>query len=163
MNMRFDVSFKSASRGLAAVCLFALAAGCGGPPSADYGSLGLVEISGTVTLDGQPLSGALVKFVAPDETYCTGITDRSGHYTMMLDSRKSGVIPGEKLVQISSRTPPSEEGGGELEEDPDAKPKEPEKVPACYNKDSVLKIKVTASDSAMDFDLKSDCSTTNFQ
>lgn len=148
------------ARGLATLLLFALVSGCDQAPKADYASLGLVEISGTVTLDGKPLEAGLVKFVAPDETYCTGVTDSSGRYTMMLDSRKSGVIPGEKVVEISSRTPPSE---GEAEEDPDAKPQEPEKVPACYNQESKLKISVTHSDSAMDFDLKSDCSTTTFK
>ena len=154
-------TFSRSLRSALLVCLFALATGCGGGPTADYGSLGLVQIGGTVTLDGQPLGGAALKFLAPDGSYCTGVTDSSGHYTMMFDSRKSGVIPGEKVVQISSRTPQSETG--RQEEDPDAKPEQTETIPACYNRDSILIINVTDSDSAIDFDLKSDCSTTTFR
>ena len=40
-------------------CLL-LSAGCGGSIEADYSKLDLVDVSGTVTLDGQPLSGATV-------------------------------------------------------------------------------------------------------
>ena len=42
-------------------CLL-LSAGCGGSIEADYSKLDLVDVSGTVTLDGQPLSGATVVF-----------------------------------------------------------------------------------------------------
>ena len=160
MNRRWKLRSKLFYARLGMLLACAAMSGCAGPPGADYGSLGLVEISGTITLDGQPLSNAMVQFVDADQTYCTGVTDSSGHYTMMLDSRKSGVIPGDKTVRISSRVPAGE---GAEEEDPDAKPTEPEKVPACYNKDSKLQIKVTESDSDMDFDLKSDCSTTTFK
>ena len=145
---------------MAMVLVLGVSAGCGGSPSADYASLGLVDISGTVTLDGQPLANAAVQFIDTDETFCTGITDSSGRYTLMLDSRKSGIIPGDKTVRITSRVPAEE---GAAEEDPDAKPTETEKVPACYNSNSKLQVKVTQSDSAMDFDLKSDCSTTTFK
>lgn len=145
------------------VSLCACVSGCGGPPSADYGSLGLVEISGAVTLEDQPLPGASIQFVDTDQTYCSGVTDSAGRYTMMLDSRRSGVIPGDKTVRISSRLPASEANGAAEEEDPDAKLKSAEKVPDCYNKNSILKIKVTTLDSAMDFDLKTDCSTTTFK
>lgn len=137
-------------------------AGCGGAPSADYGKLGLVQIAGQVTLDGQPLNNASIRFVDTDGTYCVGTTDALGHYTMMLDSRKSGVIPGQKTVIISSQVSPSESAGA-ADDDPDAKPKSPETVPECYNKNSKLAIAVTTSDSAMDFDLKKDCSTTSYR
>lgn len=155
-------SFTSTWCAILMIVIALSASGCGGPPEADYGKLGLVDISGTVTLDGRPLGGATVHFVDTDQTYCIGVTDDAGHYEMMLDSRKSGVVPGEKIVRISSRAAPSEAGAA-AEEDPDATPKATEKVPACYNKSSALKIQVTAADSAMDFDLKSDCSTTGFK
>lgn len=142
---------------LSVIAFYAGLSGCGGPPRADYGSLGLVEISGTITLDGQPLPGASIRFIDADQTYATGVTDQAGHYTMMLDSVKSGVIPGKKTVHISSRAPVSEEGAADAEEPaPAAKPAAAEKVPACYNKNSLLKINVTKSDSALDFALKSD-------
>lgn len=146
-------------------CLVAALVGCGGQ-NADYGQLGLVSISGTVTLDGEPVAGAAVYFYEPDESYCFGVTDAMGEYTMMLNSEKSGVTPGKKTVKISTASNPlgdaaeSPEGEMAEEEDPDAKAGgASEQIPACYNKDSKLEIDVSASDSSLDFELKSDCST----
>ncbi|QDV27822.1 transthyretin-like family protein [Aureliella helgolandensis] len=149
--------------------------GCSNGLTPDYSKLGLLEVSGTVTLDGDPVAGAGVFFYEPDERYCYGITDASGRYTMMLNSEKSGVTPGEKRVEIyTSRNPlgaaapggdveEEEEASMPLEEDPDGqtakKKKSGELLPACYNADSKLQVEVTASDSAMDFELRSDCST----
>ena len=162
MKCTYNSQLRASVASLLATLLLGCMFGCGGPPTADYASLGLVDIEGTVTLDGKPLPNASIRFVDTDETYCTGVTDSVGRYKMMLDSRKSGVIPGDKTVVISSLVPAGE-GSGASEEDPDAKPKAADKVPDCYNKNSILKIKVSASDSAMDFDLKGNCSTTTFK
>lgn len=150
-----------------AACLTLVAvvatAGCGNSLNPDYEKLGLVEISGIVTLDGEPLPGAVVKFEAPDTTFCYGTTDESGKYALKLNSEKYGVTPGEKTVRISTTASTGEEEGSAGEEDdPDAKPtkSKEEMVPACYHKDSKLKVSVTESDSSLNFDLKSDCSTT---
>jgi hypothetical protein len=143
--------------------LIACAVGCSSGSQANYGKLGLVDVSGTVTLDGTPVAGAGVYFHAPDATYCYGMTDASGGYTMMFNSEKSGVIPGEKRVEIfTSRNPLGDMGeSGEGEEtDPDSHPEgNGEKIPACYNTSSHLKITITGPDSHLDFELKSDCST----
>jgi len=144
-------------------------AGCNYGPQADYGPLGLVQISGTVTLDGRPLPKAAVFFVnEADSTHSFGVTNDAGHYTLMLDSRKSGVIPGVKRVLIATDKNPLGDSGfnGQAtqtveQEDPDEAPKRSrnEKVPACYNDRSKLKVEVTDHDTEMDFELKSDCST----
>ena len=136
--------------------------GCSNGPQADYGKLGLLEVSGTVTLDGENIAGAAVYMInEADATYSFGVTDASGKYKMMLNSEKSGVLPGEKLVEISTvRNPLGEAAGGE-DEDPDAKPSKTEKIPACYNSKSSLKIEVTSQNRTFNFDLKSDCSTTS--
>lgn len=143
-----------------------LLSGCGGV-EADYDKLGLVEISGTVTLDGNPLEGAVVMFFTPEETFCYGRTDSSGYYTLKLNSEKTGVIPGDKLVRISTTASTGEEEGGGVaegegdDEDPDAKKgAKEERVPECYNKKSKLQVTVTESDSSFNFDLNSDCSVT---
>jgi hypothetical protein len=136
--------------------------GCGGAPTADYEKLGLVDISGTVTLDGAPLADAVVMFEAPDTTFCYGTTDAQGRYVLKLNSEKMGVIPGPKIVRISTTASTGEEeGGGAAEEvDPDAAGgNREEKVPACYHKDSKLTVTVADSDPELDFDLQSDCST----
>jgi hypothetical protein len=78
-------------------CVFAslgvLVAGCGGgnklPP--------LAEVSGTVTLDGVPLPGAVVQFI-PDATNGTqgppavGGSDQNGHYELMTVKHKGAAI-----------------------------------------------------------------------
>lgn len=137
------------------VALLWLTAGCNFGPRADYHKLDLVDISGTVTLDGRPLPGALVTFEEPDQTFSYGRTDASGRYRLMLNSEKSGIVPGEKLVRISTTATAGEDEGDE--EDPDAKTTggaaNPELVPARYNRQSQLRVTVTGNDSHCDFDL----------
>lgn len=149
-------------------CALAFVLGCGGGPVTDYSSLGLVQVSGSVTLDGTAVEGAAVFFYAEDETYCFGVTDSSGHYSCMLNSEKPGITPGKKRVEISTASNPLGDAaemfadGEEAEEDPDAKPKKDqgEQIPSCYNSSSKLQVTISDSDSGLDFDLKSDCSTT---
>ncbi len=139
-----------------------LLTGCGGP-TADYAKLGLVEISGTVTLDGKPVEGAAVYFYEPDERYCFGVTDAAGRYTAMLNSEKSGVTPGEKRVEITTASNPLGEAAALMEEiDPDeGGDGDEELIPSAYNSASKLTVTIESSDSALDFELKSDGSTTS--
>lgn len=152
---------------LLAAAVFVGCAGCSSGPVADYSKLGLVEVSGTVTLDSKPISGAAVYLMDEQERYSFGVTDSSGRYSMMLNSEKSGVMPGEKRVEISTMRNPLGDAG-EAEEEDDAtedgeagSAKKTEQIPACYNTKSGLKVNITASDSALDFELSSDCSTTS--
>jgi hypothetical protein len=141
------------------VCLVLfLSAGCGGP-AADYSQLNLVNASGTVTLDGQPLPGAVVMFEAPDGQFAYGMTDAGGGYSLQLDSEKKGVVAGEKTVRISTTKKilglNASEGG---ESDPATAKKEAasgEKVPEKYNKASELKLTVSPDQTVYDFDLTS--------
>lgn len=135
--------------------------GCLESVDADYQQLGLVDVSGTVRLDGAPLAGAVVIFEAPDTTFCYGRTDDSGRYTLKLNSRQSGVTPGDKIVRISTRGRTGEEAAGGEEEDPDARRPEQsdERVPARYNSLSRLQVRVSESNHSMDFDLQSGGST----
>ncbi len=167
---------KISGKSLTFVALLAswlpLYAACSTGPQADYSKLGLVEVAGTISLDDQPVPQAAIFFYNEDGTYSYGITDAAGHYVAMLNSDKSGVIPGEKKIEIStvhSPVPGGLSGGGaeagekEIEEDPDApakKKREGEKIPACYNAKTKLKANISSSDRGMDFDLQSDCSTT---
>jgi hypothetical protein len=77
-------------------------AGCGkGGPKA-------VPVSGRVTLDGQPLANAVVTFTpsSPDPNVkpipeATGRTDAQGNYTLQLDNRHHGCVPGSHRVRVS--------------------------------------------------------------
>jgi len=148
--------------------------GCSATNQMDYGKVELVSVSGTVTLDGKPLAGAVITFDNTENgTFSFARTDSSGGYTLQFDSEKNGVLVGKKTVQISTtRTVlglAGEEGeetgdsgeatSGEGEEAAPAEKKE-ELVPACYNTESKLTVEVTASTTTFNFDLKSDCSTT---
>jgi hypothetical protein len=138
--------------------LTSLCVGCGGQQS-DYSKLGLVNASGTVTLDGQPLPDAVITFDAPDGQFSFGLTDSGGGYSLQLDSDQRGVTPGEKVVRISTTRKilglNTSEGGEQEAPQPKSKAADKnEKVPAKYNKDSELKVTVTSDKSRYDFDLK---------
>ena len=118
--------------GSALVIAAAFAAGCGGRTTADYGSLELGDVGGTVTLDGKPLEGAVVRFYQGETRYSYGQTDADGYYTLRYNSEQAGVSPGEKRVFIStSVTGPEVKGGGGEE-----------LVPAKYNTKSELEATV---------------------
>jgi hypothetical protein len=122
-------------------------AGCGKRDG--YAELGLVEVGGTVTLDGKPLSGANVNFESEDKRSSMGTTDSAGKYSLMYDSQTRGVVPGPKIVRIT--TAEVGEGGGAAEGSAISK----ESVPTRYNRQSELKADVSASNKTFNFDLKS--------
>lgn len=142
--------------------------GCADTSQPDYSKLGLVEISGTITMDDQPLPNVAVYFHdRPNRVYSYGMTDENGRYTLMFDSRKTGVMPGEKEIEITSTKNPaaslvdvSEESSSSETEGADGDESEggnrsKEIVPAKYNTASTLKYTVTESNSAVDFDIDS--------
>jgi hypothetical protein len=140
-----------------AVCLAVWPCGCGGPPRPDYGSLDLSQARGCVTLDGQPLTGALILFEAPDATYSYAQTDGRGRYRLMFNSEQAGVCKGPKTVRIwSSRGVPGlSEADGGAEQDPDAPPPQPERIAPRYNSRSELRVTVEDHSHTFDFQLES--------
>lgn len=136
------------------------AIGCG-PEGADYSRVELIQVSGKVTIDGQPLVGAVVTFEAADGQFSYGLTDSNGAYALQFDSDKSGVTPGAKIVRISTaRKIPglntsegSEAGEASTESGPSA-PAAAERVPDRFNSQSELRADVTRSQS-FDFAIES--------
>jgi len=131
---------------VAATALIAIAwiglTGCGS------GS-GVAPVSGTVTLDGEPLSGALVSFYPQEEgkRFSTGTTDSSGHYELVYTNDEKGAAIGKHTVKITTATVQGEGG-------PARPPKE--KLPAKYNEESELTVEVSSgSNSDTNFDLQS--------
>jgi hypothetical protein len=120
--------------------------GCG---KSGYSELGLVDVSGTVTLDGKPLPGAKVAFESEDKRSAMGTTDSSGRYILMYDSQTRGTTPGAKIVRIT--TVEVGEGGGAAEGAAVAK----ETLPARYNRQSELKADVSPANKTFNFELKS--------
>lgn len=127
----------------------AMMLGCGGGGS----DFDLNTVSGTVTMDGQPLANARVIFTPKDPTkggrIAYGMTDESGEYELAFTNSGMGALPGEYVVKISTYIAP--------EEDPDTglmSEEVPERVPEVYVKDSSLTATVPGEN--YDFELKSD-------
>lgn len=154
------LTFASSAAGLRAwsalvVLAALLLAGCksSGP---DYTDLGLVEVTGTVTMDSQPLPDVTVRFEGPPGRFADGKTDASGNYRLMYDSNTAGCTPGEKVVRIvaGGAGEESEEGAPVEGADGTVVPKV-QTIPAVYNANSQLKANVSASNKTFPFDLKS--------
>ena len=147
---------------LAWICLL-FTAGCGGvAPTADYSKVTLLSVSGSVTLDGNPLPAAVVTFDAEDGQFSYGLTDSNGKFSLQFDSAKNGVTPGKKTVRISTTRKilglntkeegGSEEVGGEGES-AKASAHPTELVPTRYNKKSELSVEVSFGKTHFDFPL----------
>jgi hypothetical protein len=126
-------------------------AGCGGGDSGPD----LIEVYGVVTLDGEPLPDATVRFV-PEEMAgnnmraATGETDDDGEYTLEYSLNRSGALPGKYKVAISTfRETDVGEDGLDV-------PGKPERVPVVYNGETTLSAEVSAENAVHNFDLKSD-------
>jgi len=116
-----------------------------------YAELGLVGVTGKVTLDGQPLAGANVVFESPDKRTARGLTDAEGKYALMYDSETPGALPGPKVVRITIADVGVEGGGAGEGSAFTGK----ERLPARYNRQSKLTADVSASQKTFDFELKS--------
>ena len=146
-----------------ALLVLGLVVGCDTAPKSNYDLVGLVNATGLVTLDGQPLAEAVITFEADDGQFSYAKTDSSGRYVLQFDTVKRGVTPGKKTVRISTTRKilglnAEEESApaGEGTEEAGAKPTNgAEKVPAKFNRQSELKVEVTEEQTQYDFDLKS--------
>ncbi|QDT53299.1 hypothetical protein Pan44_13150 [Caulifigura coniformis] len=106
----------------------------------------LSEVTGRVTLDGRPLTDAMIIF-SPTGTGTTsyGRTDSDGRYRMLFRDNEYGAWLGENLVRISTFDLGSGDVAGKKE-----------LVPAVYNTRSTTKVTVASGANTHDFDLKSD-------
>lgn len=123
-----------------ALALVTTFCGCGGP-----GNVGTV--TGTVTLDGQPLPDALVTFTPTGEgSPSAGRTDSNGVYKLMYTREAEGAELGDHTVRITTYSQGNPDG------DPPVAAT-PEKVPSKYNVKTELKVTVTKGSNTHDFPL----------
>ena len=113
---------------LLVLCLFA---GCSGEQFGD--------VTGKVTLDGEPLVGATVEFQPEDGSPAYGVTDERGNYKLLFSSDQQGAALGKHQVRIFSFN--------------EGRPREKERVPVKYNRQSDLVREVKRGDQTFDFDL----------
>ena len=132
----------------------AMAAGCG-----SKGPL-RVSVRGTVTLDGKPLSAAVVQYFPISQVAGNGghgRTDSNGRYQIVTPQGKKGLPPGDYLVPIEKRVMPD---GSDYPCDADQWPDPSvtrQILPAQYasRQKAALKPTVTESAAKYDFPLKS--------
>ncbi len=69
--------------------------GCGS------GEMPLGRVSGTVTLDGQPVSGGIIHFMPQSGPAATGVIDASGRYNLTTYSEGDGAVIGSHTIYFA--------------------------------------------------------------
>lgn len=107
---------------------------------------GLAPVTGRVTLDGQPLADALVKFTYAGETATVsmGRTDSDGRYEMEATRTATGAHIGTNKVEISTYDIHDNQGKLSVAK---------ERVPAKYNSATELTAEVKDENNVIDFSL----------
>ncbi|MHB8900411.1 MAG: transthyretin-like family protein [Thermoguttaceae bacterium] len=73
-----------------------------------------VDASGVVTLDGTPVEGASVMFIADSGTnHATGTTDDSGRFSLKAFPEKDGAVPGSYKVEVNKTVLSDQTDAGE--------------------------------------------------
>lgn len=127
--------------------------GCGPSDQPDLG-----EVTGTITLDGKPLSGIDVVFQPVSGRPARGKTDADGKYELTYIRQTKGTKIGSNRVEIApSEDGEAEESAGEEDGKPASKPSKSgkPKIPPKYNVRSELKADVKAGKNTFDFKLES--------
>lgn len=93
----------------------------------------MAKVKGEVTLNGQALEGATVKFqpTAPGGSPSSGVTGADGRYELMYTFNTPGAMSGEHIVSIGTAGAFIDDEGYEVERE--------ERVPARYNTQTTLK------------------------
>ncbi|QDT63833.1 hypothetical protein V22_10580 [Calycomorphotria hydatis] len=128
-----------------AVLLLSCIVGCGRGDLPE-----LTEVTGTITLDGNPVEEVDVMFSPVEEGRpSTSRTDADGHYRLYYSSDNAGAIIGNHMVSLSKieRRPANTDTPGEFIED--------ELIPPQYMEDGSLTAKVQDGGNVFNFELVS--------
>jgi hypothetical protein len=125
--------------------------GCGADGSAPVDPYQRVAASGTVTLDGVPLSEGMIQFEPAASTKGPAASGEI-HQGKFAIEKSQGPVAGKYKVRISGRPPAKID----VQEQPGGTPKvTPDPVPSKYNTKSTLETDVPADGSStLDFPLK---------
>jgi len=93
---------KQLRNALAATTILVISLGCLGCGQQEGPTL--AEVSGVVTLDGQPVEGAGLQFAmeGPGGAVAYGRTDENGRYQMHFGQNRTGAVIGKNRVRITS-------------------------------------------------------------
>lgn len=124
--------------------LLVVAAGCSDKPA----GISFGEVSGTVTLDGQPLPDATVRFEPVAGRPSFGRTGADGRYELGYRGRSWGAVVGPHTVRITTEDRIENEATGEIRV-------VRELLPARYHARSELTAEVATGENVLDFSLES--------
>jgi hypothetical protein len=116
-----------------------LSYGCG--PTAT-GLPNVAPVSGTVTLNGEPLANASIVFESESGHSALGTTDAAGNFLLMAPGNQRGAVIGLNKVRITSQ----------LDAPPAPNWRDP--IPARYNSASELSAEVKAGENSFTFELQ---------
>ena len=123
---------------LASGLLF-LSLGC--EPPSNVPELG--EVTGVVTLDGEPLTDATVQFDPDSAIRSQGQTDKSGRYELLYQGKVKGAVLGRHIVMISKISEDPRYGHHEF-------------LPERYWREPTLRREVKAGKNVINLELTSD-------
>ena len=113
--------------------------GCAAKPT---GMPDVAPVTGTVTLNGEPLARASVVFQSESGHSAMGTTDSTGSYQLTAPGNQKGAVIGLNKVKINSQ----------LDAPPGPNWKDP--IPARYNSASELSAQVNPGTNSFDFALE---------
>jgi len=116
-------------------------------------------VSGTVTLDGQPVTDGIIRFFPEKGAPATGKIGSDGRYTLSTFDQGDGAVLGSHRITITRRAPggqPSSAGGAPGEPAPGLPSGQP-LLPARYSQPQTtpLETEVVGKTDTMDFALTS--------
>lgn len=112
--------------------------------------------SGVVTLNGEPLEGAIVVFqpAAPDGIGASALTDGEGKFELKTFPPEAGVVPGSYAVSVMKTEMPKQQSGSSDDPDPvHVISVIPEKYASPTESNLTAEIPVEGTDT-LEFDLK---------
>jgi hypothetical protein len=113
------------------------------------------EVSGVVTLQGQPLDDGAIEFTPLESQQPDGVETKSGAPIVQgkyVIPQGQGLAPGKYRVRITAGTPDPPPQPGELPS-PTFGPPPQERVPAEYNTQSRLEATVTSGANTFNFEI----------
>jgi len=128
-------------------CLLLAGAGC---RQSDQPPLG--RVTGTVTLDGQPVAGVEVSFAPESGRPSAGLTDTAGRYELIYVGTTKGAKVGSHRVRIAALAPDFADSG---DGDRPARPAQLIRIPRRYNLETTLTAEVRRGRNEFDFALES--------
>lgn len=107
------------------------------------------EVQGTVTFEGQPVSGAMVLFEPHEQGRPSlAVTDAQGRYQLTFSATQQGATTGKHLVRITTAQDAAFNDSGKV-----VVAALNEKIPADYNTQSTLEVTVEPGANQIDFDI----------